>query len=251
MKRFGIMMLCVFLSAIVFAEKSEPVGFLWYNLPKVASEKPQQTLKPQASVPFSKLSYTERDAVLRFYTMEALHKARYTGSMEDMRSFIALQDYFLKGSSQFSNLFQKTMLFNPQYDYTVTHPTSNLGVKLSDRLRTEENQKRLGVLAKTHGLLFFYRGANPFDQKQIPILETFAKEQGFSLLPISVDGVRSEILPNSRLNEGQTEALGVRFFPAILLVNPATAKTTPVAYGLTTADVLERRLAKFLEDKEE
>jgi len=77
--------------SVAYAEK--PAGFLWYNLPKEDSvhKKP----KP-GSVAFSKLSYTDRDAVLGFYTMEALHKVRFTHDIEDERVFLALQDFWLK-----------------------------------------------------------------------------------------------------------------------------------------------------------
>jgi conjugal transfer pilus assembly protein TraF len=44
------------------------------------------------------------------------------------------------------------------------------------------------------------------------------------------------------LDNGQANRLGVRFFPAVLLVNPQNQFVAPVAYGLTTQDVLMERL---------
>jgi len=222
-------------------ENQQPPGFLWYNLKEKTKKAPKIEKR---GVPFNRLSFTDRDAVLRFYTMEALHKARVTKSVEDMRAFLALQDYWLKESSHFSNLFQQTMLLYPQYDYTVTHPVSNIGVKVTDGLREESHQAEIKKLSQTHGLLFFYRGSNPYDQKQIPIVRDFCKRFNFSLIPISVDGQFSESLLHSRFDHGQANALGVRYFPAILLVNPNTKKTLPVAFGLTTQDALALRLYK-------
>lgn len=92
--------------------------------------------------------------MLRFYTMEALHKARYTKKVEDMRVFLSLQDYWLKESSRFKSLFQKTMLEHPEYDYTVTHPTSNLGAKITDEVRESQTIEIINRLSKSHGLLF-------------------------------------------------------------------------------------------------
>lgn len=216
-----------------------PVGFLWYNLP--ASLQQQQKTENKG-VPFSRLSYTQRDAVLHFYTMEALHKARHTKSVKDMKIFLELQDYWLKESSQFSEVFQKTMLLFPQYDYTVTHPTSNLGAKLMDELRENKRKEVIAHLSNTHGILFFYRGNNPYDQKQIPIVRDFCKRFNLPLIPVSVDGITAPELLRSRKDSGQANALGVRYFPAILLVNPRTRSSLPVAYGLTTQDALEVRL---------
>lgn len=228
---------CLANSLSVLAEK--PAGFLWYNLKEDA--KKTQAQKP-LGILFNRLSFTARDAVLRFYTMEALHKARHTKRLEDMKVFLSLQNYWLKESTHFSHLFQKTMLSYPQYDYTVTHPTSNLGVKLLDERRELRRKKTIANLAHSHGLLFFYRGENPYDQKQIPIVRDFCARFHLSLIPVSVDGLISADLPRSRVNLGHAEALGVRYFPALMLVNPKTRVTAPVAFGFTTQDVIEERL---------
>lgn len=230
--------------ATTFAHSNEaPIGFLWYNTPKPSDV---QQHKKQQGVPFSQLSYTQRDKVLHFYTMEAMHRARQTKSMEDMRQFLALQDYWLQESSRFRNLFQKTMLYYPEYDYSVTHPTSSIGTKLLDAEREKNNKAAIHSLSKTHGLLFFYRSQNPYDQKQIAVLQDFSKRFDMPLIPVSVDGKLSPELPNSRVDKGQAETLGVRFFPAVLLVNPKSQETFPIAFGFTTQDVLETNLVSVI-----
>jgi len=231
--------LCLF-SLTLQAEK--PAGFLWYNVPKVPEIAPTQ----KNSVPFNKLSYTDRDAVLQFYTMEALHKVRFTHSVEDERAFLVLQDYWLREATRHGQINQETLLAYPQYDYSVTHPTSSIGTALQDSLIHQKQQKAIEQLSKTHGLLFFYRANNPYDQKQIPIVFDFCKRHQLSLIPVSVDGTPSPDLPRSRIDTGQADALGVHFFPAILLVNPKTHETQPVAYGLTTQDVLTQRLVAVM-----
>ncbi|HAT2098251.1 type-F conjugative transfer system pilin assembly protein TraF [Legionella pneumophila serogroup 1] len=230
-----IMLLCF--NGQVFANK--PAGFLWYNIEKVKKVVPKPKLR---GTPFSRLSYTERDAVLRFYTMEALHKARHTKKVEDMRVFLSLQDYWLKESSRFKSLFQQTMLAYPEYDYAVTHPTSNLGTKITDEVRESETVELIKRLSQSHGLLFFYRGKSPYDLKQIPIIVDFCRRFSIPVMPISVDGITSPELMNSRIDKGQANRMGVRYFPALLLVNPRNQRVSPIAYGLTTQDVLMERL---------
>ena len=224
-------------NGVVFANK--PVGFLWYT--KEKEQKRVESITPPG-IAFKSLSYTERDAVLRFYTMEALHKARYTKKVEDMRVFLSLQDYWLKESSRFKSLFQQTMLVHPEYDYAVTHPTSNLGAKITDEVRESQTVAIINRLSKSHGLLFFYRGKSPYDLKQIPIVADFCRRFNLSLMPVSVDGVVSRELMNSRVDQGQANRLGVRYFPALLLVNPQNQHVSPIAYGLTTQDVLMERI---------
>ncbi|MGC3903686.1 type-F conjugative transfer system pilin assembly protein TraF [Legionella pneumophila] len=232
-----ILMVLLLLNGAAFAEK--PVGFLWYTKEKEI-KKVEKKAPPGTS--FKSLSYTERDAVLRFYTMEALHKARHTKKVEDMRVFLSLQDYWLKESSRFKSLFQQTMLAHPEYDYAVTHPTSNLGAKITDEVRETQTVEVINRLSKSHGLLFFYRGKSPYDLKQIPIIVDFCKRFRIQLIPVSVDGTTVPELLNSRMDQGQADRLGVHYFPALLLVNPANQRVSPVAYGLTTQDVLMERI---------
>lgn len=227
----------LFFNGAVFAEK--PVGFLWYTKEKEI-KKIEKKAPPGTS--FKSLSYTDRDAVLRFYTMEALHKARNTKKVEDMRVFLSLQDYWLQESSKFKSLFQQTMLAHPEYDYAVTHPTSNLGAKITDEVRESQAVEVINRLSESHGLLFFYRGKSPYDLKQIPIIVDFCKRFRIQLMPVSVDGSTVPELLNSRMDQGQANRLGVRYFPALLLVNPANQRVSPVAYGLTTQDVLMERM---------
>lgn len=239
MIKWGFFLLIFLNSLSVFAEK--PVGFLWYSIEK--EQKKTRQPSPRGT-PFNQLSFTERDAVLRFYTMEALHKARYTKKVADMRVFLSLQDYWLKESSRFKSLFQQTMLANPEYDYAVTHPTSNLGAKITDEMREAKRVEVISNLAKSHGLLFFYRGKSPYDVKQIPIITDFCQRFHLTLMPISVDGIISSQLPYSKIDSGQANHLSVHYFPAVILVNPQSYKTEPVAYGLTTQDVLMERLVQ-------
>ena len=236
-KSFLFIGACI-LGLIGQAYAANPPGFLWYNVPKPQEAKAE---KPKGT-PFNQLSYSQRDAVLRFYTMEALHKVRFTHKMEDERVFLALQDYWLKEASAHGRLNQKTLLAYPQYDFSVTHPTSEIGTKLSDSLEKQKTEQSMQKVAQTQGLLFFYRAKNPYDQREIPIVLDFCRKFNFSLIPISVDGEVSPELRDSRVDRGQAQALGVRYFPALLLVNPKTKETKPVAFGLTTQDVLSTRI---------
>jgi len=199
--------------------------------------------KPKAkNIPFSKLSYTQRDEVLAFWTMEALHRARQTKSMEDMRTFLTLKNYWLSESSEFSKLFQKTMLEHPELDYNITHPTSSIGTKLLDKQRQLKRARKIKQLSTTHGLLFFYRGNSPYDKKQIPIINEFANRYGLYVMPVSVDGKGLDAFDNAVVDRGQADKLNVHFFPAVILVNPKSGSHSPVAFGLTTEDILTKRL---------
>lgn len=237
-------LLIIFFLSSTFAGEN-PVGPLWYT------EKEEEPIEEQQGVPFNQLSFTDRAKVLNFYTMEALHKAQFTHRLEDMKNFLALQDYWLRESSIFRKLFEQTMLNYPQYDYSVTHPTSDLGIKITDEARAKKQKLQIEKIAKTHGILFFYRANNPFDQRQIPIIRDFCERYALSIMPIIVDGNPNYEFDNIRLDHGEAQALGLHFFPAMLLVNPHTKDVKPLAYGFTTQDVLEERVFAAISNLED
>lgn len=236
MIKLMVMVMGLLLAQIIHAEK--PPGFLWYNLPKLPVI--QKKTQPHGR-PFSQLSYQQKDAVIAYYTREAWHKAMTAQNVENMRSYLALQDFWSTRATNTSRLFEKTMLYYPEFRYETTHPSNNLGVKVADELRAKKESLLLKQLAKTHGLLYFYRGSNPYDQKENAIIDDFSKRYGINLIPVSVDGVKDPRFPNSRMDRGQVHQLNIRFFPALILVNPKTKRTRPVSYGLVTQDMLTRQ----------
>lgn len=231
-----LLVLGFLIAPYIYADK--PPGFLWYNLPTVA-----KTPKPQRpkGMPFGQLSFQQQDAVLAYYTREAWHKAMNQLTVSNMKNYLALQDYWSQRATKTSRLFEKTMLHYPQYHYETSHPTNNLGVKVADAERERSDELIINSLAKTHGLLYFYRGKNPYDQKQSAVITDFSKHYNMAIIPISVDGAIDPLFPSSRIDKGHAKELGIRFFPALMLVNPKTKKTQPVAYGLITQDMLTRQ----------
>lgn len=224
--------LLILINQVAFAA---PHGYLWYNLPKEIKQKP--------GVSYNKLSFTDKDAVLKFYTLEALHKVRHTHKIEDERIFLAMQDYWLKEAAIHGKINQLALLKYPEYDFSVTHPTSQIGTKLQDAIENTKKIQTIKALADSTGLIFFYRGQHPIDLQQISILLDFCNRYKFKLLPVSVDGKISTLLPDSKIDNGQAKYLNIRYFPAILIVNPKTKKFSPIAFGLTTQDLLIERLS--------
>ncbi|VAX52170.1 conjugal pilus assembly protein TraF (plasmid) [Escherichia coli] len=51
----------------------------------------------------------------------------------------------------------------------------------------------------------------------------FRDTYGLSVIPVSVDGVINPLLPDSRTDQGQAQRLGVKYFPAMMLVDPNRA----------------------------
>ena len=53
--------------------------------------------------------------------------------------------------------------------------------------------------------------------------------------------MKDKLFTDSKVDHGQAKQLNIRFFPALILVNPKTNRTQPVSYGLVTQDILARQ----------
>lgn len=218
-------------------------GFLWENIKKEPVKKRQHQKK---GTPFQSLSYQDKTKVLNYLTMEALHKARFSHDVKDMETFLRYQRYWLNEASAFQHNFEYALLLNPSLDSTVKKPVSSIGEQLNAKKRSIYLTSGIEQITKENGLYFFYEGSDNYSIKQAAIIKDFAKRYGFSFIAISVDGVILDSLPQSRKDKGQAKALSVRSYPAIIMVNPKTGRTIPLAHGFVTQDYLSQNINVIL-----
>lgn len=217
---------------------ASPAGFLWYNIPKTIKNTP---IKKKEGKAFSQLSFQQKDAVLRYYTREAWHQSMQQMSVPAMHRYLSYQHYWLERATNTTRLFEKTLLQYPELRYDITHPTSQAALQLRDEEAALKEELIVREIAKSHGLLYFYRGQNKLDRKQNAIVANFAAYYHLTIIPVSVDRIIDENLPSSKVDSGQARALNVRFFPALFLVNPKNQKVHPVAFGINPQDQLLRQ----------
>lgn len=217
--------------------RDEPEGFMWYNLPEK-----QTASQVKKNVPFKKLSPMMQRKILVYETRKALATFDINPTKENALAFIKWQQFWMHKTTLGKRAFQEAMLENPKYNYAVTHPTSNLGTKLRDDLKAKKAAKIIHNLSKTHGLLYFYRGDNPYDKKEAAIINSFSKRFHIPVLPVSVDGVISDMLPQSKVDHGQAEKLNIKYFPAIMLFDSRIHRVKPVSFGFVTQDVIANQL---------
>ena len=217
--------------------RDKPEGFMWYNLPNKDA-----AIQAKPTIPFKNLSPMMQRKLLVYETRKALAKFDVNPTKENALAFIKWQQFWMHKTTLGKRAFQAAMLENPEYNYSVTHPTSNLATKLRDDLKAKKAAQIIHNLSETHGLLYFYRGANPYDKKEAAIIRSFSERFHIHVLPVSVDGVISESLPNSKIDHGQAEKLNIKYFPAIMLFDSRNHQVKPVSFGFVTQDVIANQL---------
>lgn len=215
-------------------------GWNWYNeSPMVKLKKPAQTHHPASA---STLSATQELARFQKSLKEAKARAILYPTVEHIQQYLILQNFIVEKSRRFAEVWQETLLRNPHLDYTVLHPTENNAQQIVYSENEKQESHAIQRISKNSGFLFFYRGRQALDREVASIVADFSKNHGIHLLPVSVDHVKLSVFKNVRDDHGESKALGIRYYPALLLVNPKTRAVTPVNYGYITQDELSARL---------
>ena len=166
-------------------------------------------------------------------------------------NYIAYQQEQLERASQFSHVWQRVLRNNPNLDYTVSTPISGVGNQLVQEIKKQDLSKILSRLNERYGLFFFYGSKCIHCHKYSPILKVFANTFGLEVVPVSIDGGILPEWPNSMVNNGQLEKLGLsdKPVPATVLFDNKSKQLLPVGFGLLTISELEERIYTIVNEE--
>jgi type-F conjugative transfer system pilin assembly protein TraF len=233
---FGLFVLMSVITPVYAAQPvlEDSVGWHWYN---------EQQDEPELAAPTSVPAMTpsEQKEQLQQATKAALDTAILYPTPQNFKRYMTLQNFWTGKAGEFSQSAKQAMLMYPELDYNLkfSHYNGTVPAQLqADKVKAKD---AIATLTTDHGLFFFYRGKEPRDSLLASVVKDFCASNGISLIAISVDGVISPTLPKSRTDSGQAQKMGIRYFPALFLVNPKDESYQPVAYGFITPDDLSKQ----------
>lgn len=220
------------------------VGWYWYNEPQPKEDKEPED--PQ--IPIRQLPPVTQMKVLQQMTYESRVRAIMQPSAENSANYLRLQNFWTQQAGLFTQASQKALLKYPDLDYNLQHSHYNGTAKLQLAETRQRTESAISTLAGRYGLFFFYRGNDAIDNQLAAVVSQFSATYGISLVPISVDGTRSEQLAETRPDTGQARKMGITHFPALILVEPGSEQYQPLAYGFMTQDDLAKRFLSIATD---
>ncbi|MTC74226.1 type-F conjugative transfer system pilin assembly protein TraF [Providencia sp. wls1919] len=234
------MKILIILISILFtlnALANEP-GWQWYNEKKVTKENDNN---PKPKKLKEELSNSEKLELLQKETKERLAKSIIYPNTANFKSYFEMQNYWTDQAGEFTMSAKKTFLEYPELDYNLKHSHYNGTVKNQISEFNQKQNEAVKLLTAENGVLFFYRGGNSIDRQFINVVKNFSETFGVAVLPITIDGIIDSSYPESKINQGQAEKLNVRYFPALILVNPKTNNIKPISYGFLSQDDLSKQ----------
>jgi conjugal transfer pilus assembly protein TraF len=239
-----------FLMNAVTAE-SKAKGWHWYNEVYLQDKKEEKKKDDKISNEQAKEARTkkkentavEQIIILRKIVDEAKAKAILYPTLENLREYIMLQNYVVNQATLFSRVWQKALLEYPELDFSIEHPNQNSFQHLVHEEKIKKEENAVKEYSKSYGLFFFYRGNNKIDEALSETVKEFSERHDITLIPITVDDKTLSIFKTSKIDSGQAKALNVKYFPALILVDPISQKNIPLNYGyISYSGLLERFL---------
>ncbi|MFN9001676.1 MAG: conjugal transfer protein TraF [Holosporales bacterium] len=224
-----------------FKKNSE--GWFWYEDPKKVEEKVTQKKEARpAQDPIA--VFEERQKALD----TALKRAMVTEREEDIRNYLKIQQAMIASADRFSDKWHRIMLTDPKLG-SMGMPTSQMGRQIYIEKKIDRREAKMRQLARTHGLVFFFRGDCPYCHKFAPVLRNFAEEFKITVMAISGDGGKLAEFPQATFDPHASKSFGVEVFPSLYLVDVVNKKITPVAQGFVSQqEILENIDVLFSEE---
>lgn len=227
-----------------FNEKAK--GWHWYQAEPgpdrqrdVASDMKDRSKPSEANKPNNA---TEELAEKRKVLEEATAEAILRPTPQNVTRVQKLQYKWLNQSQQFSGMWMQNLLQNPNLDATVKHPVTQFGIHLKkedDQLKLEAHVK---ALSQHYGLFFIYQGNCKFCHGMASVVKQLSDKYGWKVLGISQDGHVLSEFPDSKRDNGISQAWNIKGVPAVFVVSPETEQVIPIGHGLISLDQLERNL---------
>jgi conjugal transfer pilus assembly protein TraF len=152
-------------------------------------------------------------------------------------------------SQRFTDMWQTVVWTHPELDFTAGNPSSIVGHEIYAEHKKAEEEQLLESMRDRMGLFFFYTSTCPFCQKQSQLLKVFADTYGISVKPVTRDGRSLVEWPNSELDNGMGEQIGVNKVPVIYMAIPEEQFLVPIGAGVLTVQELHDRMVLILKQR--
>jgi hypothetical protein len=191
------------------------------------------------------LTPSQQLKILQHATTELRDRAILTGNVNDIANYKRAQDMWVARATAFTVGWQRMLLEHPELNYSLQYSHEN---SLAPSMQQHEHYlENAGIanLAKQNGLLVFYDASKKSDLMFANLVKSFSQNHHISLMLVEENAIRnSAVNHNIHIDKGfqHARALGINYFPAVLLVNPKLGSYQIVSYGYHSQDELASRL---------
>lgn len=206
--------------------------------------KPGKPVKEKSLSVVPQASARERIGEIRAQLEEMRAVAVLEPTTTNVSAYIRFQRKQLDRASRFADVWQRTLWQQPELDYTLTRPVSNLAKKVWSDTRSAEQEDLLAHLGERYGIFYIYSGSCGACRAFSPLMRAFADRYNLPVKAVSTDGSLNDYFPDATQDIGQAAALGFdrQPVPAVILFDAVNHAVIPVGFGLMTEQELKERI---------
>lgn len=173
---------------------------------------------------------------------EARQVAVWSPTEANVRRFYALQQTALDRGGLFADQWRRLVWTNPELDYTLRRPVSEIGKRAWEDERLFDREMFLKAAGSELGLFYVFRETCGACRVFSPVVKAFESRYAVAVKAISADGGRNADFPGAVVDKGQLKAWGFASpaTPALLVFQRVSA--APVVVKVSNGKTVTLRL---------
>jgi len=232
--------------------KRHKEGWYFYN-EKFPPPEPQQEVEParqpESPPETAKQPDKQEETKELFVDMmqkkgkELLSKAIENPTVENLRAYMEFNKLQMQISSNFALAWARVLAMYPDLAVNIPNQDADKAIYFAEQDKEVNNTIR--KLADFAGLFFFYSTTCPYCQRQAVYLTEFRKKHPEMVIkPITIDGGVLPEFPDTVMDNGISQTLGVTTVPALFLAYPPD-QFDRIATGIISTSDLEKVLVQY------
>lgn len=184
----------------------------------------------------------------KFETTKAL--AVLQPNRENLLKYMTIQNELVMNAEKFAKVWQQILLENPLLNDELTNPTAQYAIQARKAAQYIEIEELLNNAREKHVLLFVYDSSKKLSQAAGEMVQDFAADTHWQIVPITVDGIDLIEFPNSKILADQGLSLGLKDTPAYIIGNLEEETIQHVGFGAISVSKLKKNIYTQLKTQE-
>lgn len=227
-------------------------GFNWYPPDEVPEPKKETKEK---SAPAAKTKTAKPKNIREMESVDAIHaewkrlrdQAILQPNEKNIYAYLDANQWVQDRAQYFQDMWRRVTWKNPDVDYNNRNPNANFAQAAMKDLKSDKANNIMGEMAKTHGIVFFFKSDCDFCHIQAPILKMMQARYGMEVLAISMDrgGIKEfpQAKPDNGISMFVSQGRGIEVFPSVYLVSKNKKEVVPLGSGVLAMDEIVERIA--------
>jgi conjugal transfer pilus assembly protein TraF len=216
----------------------------WFYCEKPKAEDREKTKQSEGSKAPSMSASDKVKAITRRLD-ELRDKAILEPTAENVISYIQYQNAQSDRASKFADVWERSLISNPELDYNLQRPVSTLGKQVWTEERKATLDRTMAQLKDRYGVFYFYSGQDCAScDVQAPIISSLRDNYGLTVMGITSDGFAHPLFPQSMADQGQRERMGLPgdINPTVALYDTLAKRSILIGSGILSSDEIVNRI---------